>query len=105
MRYDWVLPSGISTCRSRRRETRTECPLDGAAVAHAHRAHDLASRLELDRLVTARKLAPGARIASTACGRRLALLGTELTEANPFRELCAVTRAGETDGNLAVVEG
>jgi urease accessory protein len=80
-------------------------PLDGAAVAHAHRAHDLASLIELDRLVTARKLAPAARIASTACGRRLAALGIELTQADPFRELCAMTRAGETDGNLAVVEG
>jgi urease accessory protein len=80
-------------------------PLDGAAVGHAHRAHDVATLLALDRLVTSRKLAPGARSASTACGRRLAALGLELTEAEPCRELCALVRGSRTDGNFGVVEG
>jgi urease accessory protein len=80
-------------------------PLDGVAVAHAHRAQEPTALRELDRLVTARKLAPAARTASTACGRRLAALGLELTDASPCSDFCASVRASQADGNLAVVEG
>jgi urease accessory protein len=80
-------------------------PLDGTAVAHAHRARHLSALLELDRLVTARKLAPGARLASTACGRRLATLALKLTEAQPAVGFCVAVRARATDGNLAVIHG
>jgi urease accessory protein len=80
-------------------------PLDGVAVAHAHRANDIAELTELDRVVTARKIAPAARLASTACGRRLAALGAELTGAEPFRTFSALSVSGGTDANLPVVEG
>lgn len=80
-------------------------PLDGAAVAHAHRAESVDPLLALDRAVTARKLGPPARLASVACGGRLAVLALRLVEATPLTELCREIRAGATDGNLAVVEG
>ena len=80
-------------------------PLDGAALAHAHRAASLEQLCALDALVTARKLAPGARAASSACGRRLAGLAPELTGAEPVRGLAEAVRDGRTAGNLAVVEG
>jgi urease accessory protein len=74
-------------------------PLDGAAVAAAHRGGTVEQLRALDRLVTVRKLAPGARRASVACGRRLAALGLA---PHPF---CDAVARRETDGNLAVVEG
>ncbi len=80
-------------------------PLDGVALACAYRACDIAALVELDRLVTARKLAPAARIASTTCGRRLAALGAELTDASLFQVFSTLARLGKTDANLAVVEG
>jgi urease accessory protein len=79
--------------------------LDGVAVAHAHRARELTTLRELDRLVTVRKLAPATRTAWTACGRRLAALGLELTDASPCGDFCELVRASQTDGNFAVVEG
>jgi urease accessory protein len=80
-------------------------PLDGAALAHAHRTDSAARLLELDELVTARKLAPPARAASQACGRQLAALAGDLTSDPLVAELAGCVRARETDGNLAVVQG
>jgi urease accessory protein len=80
-------------------------PLDGAVVALAHRATS-AERLEqLDASLTARKIAPPARAASQACGRRLAALSPELTRDPLVEGLAASVRAQRTDGNVAVVEG
>lgn len=83
-------------------------PLDGVAVAHAHRAaaeDDVDALLRLDRSVTARKLSPASRIASTSCGGSLAALLHVLTEARPARALAACVVEGRCDGNLAVIEG
>jgi urease accessory protein len=83
-------------------------PLDGVAVAHAHRAaskDDLAALLRLDRAVTARKLTTASRIASTSCGRGLAALLPVLTEAAVAQKLAGRVIDGTTDGNLPVVEG
>lgn len=83
-------------------------PLDGAAVARAHRATrggDLPALLALDAQVTARKLAPAARAASSGCGRRLAALAPLLSDSRFIADLAGRVRQGETDGNLAVVEG
>jgi urease accessory protein len=81
-------------------------PLDGAVLAHAHRAGSLDELVKLDALLTARKLAPGARRASQMCGRQLAGLGMELAAASSlFVSFAARVRARETNGNLAVVEG
>ena len=83
-------------------------PLDGVTVAEAHhrqREADLQSLLELDRLVTARKLTPASRISSTSCGNQLAALSDQLVEDEIVAELCASVRQSATDGNLAVVEG
>jgi urease accessory protein UreF/urease accessory protein UreE len=80
-------------------------PLDGAVVALAHRATS-ATRLEqLDAGLTARKIAPSARAASQACGRRLAALSPELTQDPLVEALAASVRERRTDGNVAVVEG
>jgi urease accessory protein len=83
-------------------------PLDGVAVASAHRLTRLGSTaplLTLDRQVTARKLAPGSREASQACGRRLAAVGRLLTPSEPFPELASLVGEGRTAGNLPVVAG
>jgi urease accessory protein len=81
-------------------------PLDGAVLAHAHRAGSLEELAGLDPLLTARKLVPGARHASRMCGRQLAGLGTEMAPSDSlFVSFAARVRARETDGNLAVVEG
>lgn len=80
-------------------------PLDGAALAHAHRASTLEALCGLDAMVTARKLTPAARVASRACGRRLALLAPGLTDAAPLGPFAEAIRTGQTDGNLAVIEG
>jgi urease accessory protein len=80
-------------------------PLDGAVVALAHRAGSAARLEELDALLTARKTAPPARAASTACGRRLAALATELVDDPVVSAFAARVSSGATDGNLAVVEG
>jgi urease accessory protein len=83
-------------------------PLDGVAVAHAHRAalqQDVGRLVELDSRVTARKLTPASRLGSTACGRSLATLVPLLTDRQPAVALAEQARSGETDGNLAVIEG
>jgi urease accessory protein len=83
-------------------------PLDGVAVAEAYRAAsrgELDALVSLDRLVTARKLSPGSRLASTSCGRRLAVLIRNLTEREPAVSFASLVRDGRSDGNLAVVEG
>lgn len=81
-------------------------PLDGAAVALAHRTGcDLASQLELDRAVTARKVSRSCRLASTSCGRRLAALVPQVWSAPAACALAGQVAVGATDGNLAVVEG
>jgi urease accessory protein len=81
-------------------------PLDGAFVAYAHRATAPAELLALDERLTARKLAPAARAASHAPGRRLAALAEQLAPQDPLVVgLAAQVCARETDGNLAVVAG
>jgi urease accessory protein len=83
-------------------------PLDAVVVAESHRAAgkgDLELLLELDRRLTARKLALGSRLASASCGRRLAVLVPMLTERQPISALAELARAGHIDGNLAVIEG
>jgi urease accessory protein len=80
-------------------------PLDGVAVAGGHRAETTDQLRALDRLVSARKLAPATRRASQACGRRLAALALDLTSAEPAASFCQAALRRQTDGNLAVVEG
>lgn len=80
-------------------------PLDAAVLALSHRAGELDELERLDALLTARKLTPAARAASQACGRRLAALAGELTPDRVVARLAARVRSGDTDGNLAVVEG
>jgi urease accessory protein len=80
-------------------------PLDAAVVALAHRATSPERLEQLDASLTARKIAPPARAASRACGRRLAALSSELTRDPLVERLAASVRARGTDGNLAVVEG
>jgi urease accessory protein len=79
-------------------------PLDGVAIAAAHRAEGVEALLRLDDAVSARKLTQPARLASVGCGRRLAELVLFL-DIEPATVFCARVRAGTTDGNLAVVEG
>jgi urease accessory protein len=83
-------------------------PLDGVAVAEAHRLSgvgDVGGLRELDRAVTARKLTPSTRRASTACGGRLAALTKSLTNDPTCVRFAQVVGARDSDGNLAVVEG
>lgn len=83
-------------------------PLDGAACAIAHRAaarYDLDELVALDRRTTAHKLSPASRRASRVCGRRLAALAPLLAEDGVARAFAAKVGSGETDGNLAVVDG
>ena len=82
--------------------------LDGVAIAEAHRlqaAGDLTGLLKLDRALTARKLAPAARLASQRCGHQLSALAGSLTSDSILGLYCKAIGSGETDGNLAVVEG
>jgi urease accessory protein len=81
-------------------------PLDGAVLAHAHRAASLGELTVLDERLTARKLSPSSRAASQTCGRQLAALGPQLAPADVLvAEFSGLVRSGETDGNLAVVQG
>lgn len=83
-------------------------PLDGVAVAEAHRRQqraDLESLMELDRLTTARKITPASRTSSTSCGNQLASLSELLTDDETVADLRTRVRQGTTGGNLAVVEG
>lgn len=79
--------------------------LDGAALAHAHRARSLVELVELDKRITARKLTPPSRAASHACGRQLAALARELVPESLADDFAALVGSGEADGNLAVVQG
>lgn len=83
-------------------------PLDGACVSRAHAAaerNDVAALLELDRRLTAFKLTPASRDCSTSCGRRLASLALTLLRVPVCMEYFGAVEAGESPGNLAVVEG
>jgi urease accessory protein len=80
-------------------------PLDGAAVALAHRCGSLGELRELDRTVSARKTLAPARTGSHTCGRQLAGLAPTLTDDVLILELVAAIRRGDLDGNLAVVAG
>ncbi len=83
-------------------------PLDGVAVAEAHRlaaARDASGLRALDRAVTIRKITPSSRYASTACGRRLAVLASVVTGDLTMTDLAEHIEARRSDGNLAVVEG
>jgi urease accessory protein len=82
--------------------------LDAVAVAEAHRrlsARDLEGLIELDRGVTARKITASARLGSRTCGRQLASLAPSLARDPTLGELCERVHLGQSDGNLAVVEG
>lgn len=85
--------------------TEAFAPLDGVVLAHAHGAGTLPELLELDRVLTARKLSAPARAASCACGRQLASLAGELTDDPLVTAVAAEVRERRTDGNLVVVEG
>jgi urease accessory protein len=80
-------------------------PLDGVAVALAHRARTLEELVALDRSLTARKTVASARLASESCGRQLALLAPRLTDDSLVHELATGIRLATTPGNLAVVSG
>jgi urease accessory protein len=81
-------------------------PLDGAAVAHAHRATSLAELVGLDADLTARKLTAPARDASRACGRQLAALAPALAAQDALVAAFAKAVADRrTAGHLAVVSG
>jgi urease accessory protein len=81
-------------------------PLDGATVAHAHRAESVEQLAFLDQRLTARKLSPAARNAAQACGRKLSALAPRLaTDDVLIGQFAAVVARRDTDGNLAVVEG
>lgn len=80
-------------------------PLDGALVAHAHRATTLDELTVLDRRGSAHKLAAPAREASQACGRQYAALALELSDDTLVVSFAQRVRGRETDGNLAIVEG
>jgi urease accessory protein len=83
-------------------------PLEGVAVAAAYRIaemDDLLGLFDLDRLVSARKITPAARLASTSCGHRLASLAPVFTVREPATAFCAAVGAGTTDGHLATVHG
>jgi urease accessory protein len=81
-------------------------PLDGAVIAHAHRARSLAELALLDDVVSARKLALPAREASQACGRQLAALAPALAEHDTLvAALAEAVADGRTPGHLAVVSG
>ena len=80
--------------------------LDAVVLAHAHGAGSIAALAELDEILTARKLSPSSRDASRACGRQLARLAGSLAGEDPLvAGFGALVARGETDGNLAVVEG
>lgn len=83
-------------------------PLDGVALAEAHRLAglgDLEGLISLDFAVTARKITPSSRRASTACGRRLAALVPSLTPEVTANLFSRRIGKGAADGNLAVLEG
>lgn len=82
--------------------------LDGAGVALAHVAAagvDLVRLAEIDAALTARKLSPAARSASTLCGSRLAVLACDLGARGVVDRLADQIGARRLDGNLATVEG
>lgn len=81
-------------------------PLDGAVLAHAHRADSSEALLELDERLTARKLTLSSRNASQTCGRQLATLATQLVADDVLvAKVARAVNGHQTDGNLAVVEG
>jgi len=79
--------------------------LDAVVLAHAYRAQTIDELKSLDALLTARKLAPSARHASQACGRKLASLARRLTPDRLVTEFAHALDARQSDGNLAVVQG
>jgi urease accessory protein len=81
-------------------------PLDGAILAHAHRAGSLAELIALDHRLTVRKLAPLARQSSRATGRQLAALAPKLATGDALIAALAEAIADRrTAGHLAVVSG
>jgi len=83
-------------------------PLDAAASVRAHRllrSQNVEGLIALDAAITARKLAPSSRAASTTCGRRLAALIPTLTSNPVAADLGRRVAGGETVGNIAAVEG
>lgn len=83
-------------------------PLDGVALIESHRLAtfgDIDGLLALDLAVTARKITPASRHASTSCGRRLAALAPVLTQRGVALRYTGHVVAGSSAGNLAVVEG
>jgi urease accessory protein len=83
-------------------------PLDGVALAEAHRLaglQDVDGLVALDLAVTARKFTPSSRHASHACGRRFAVLVPKLTDDRTAAIFAGLVAHGKADGNLAVLEG
>jgi len=79
--------------------------LDAVCVAHAFRAGSVDELVRLDHLLRAHKLSAAARTASESCGRQLALAARRTLPPLADEEFLARVTAGETPGNLAVVEG
>lgn len=83
-------------------------PIDGVSVALSHRAEnagDLERLVELDHMVTVRKITPASRRSSQACGRQLASLAVSLLDGQWKTSYLARVARGESDGNIGVVMG
>jgi urease accessory protein len=83
-------------------------PLDGVALAEAHRlgaTADVDGLVRLDLAVTCRKLTPSSRHASTVCGRRMAALASSLTDDRTALRFARLVAGRRSDGNLPIVEG
>lgn len=116
--YSYGLESFLSSETHFREEKLTELisslilnsigPLDGTSVALSHRAEDdrnLDQLIELDYLVTVRKIIPSSRKASHACGRQLAGLGLLLLGKDIKTSYLQKVTQGESDGNIGIVMG
>ena len=79
-------------------------PLDATVTAAAWRVAPSAGRLrDLDILLSSHKLFDNARVASQSAGRQLAVTAREVGLADGDAYITSVL-AGESDGNIAVVE-
>ena len=83
-------------------------PIDGVSVALGYRAEDagdLERLIELDHMVTVRKITPASRQASHACGRQLASLAVSLFDGQFKTSYIERVVRGESDGNIGIVMG
>lgn len=83
-------------------------PIDGVSVALSHREEDernVERLVELDHMVTVRKITPNSRQASQACGRQLASLTLSLFDGKLKTDYLSRVVRGESDGNIGIVMG